>query len=153
MTINNNRFSVLLLEKDVLAYVNAKNKYNEYYEICNTCSPEIRQQYKEKRDYWYKKYIYKMRYLEENYRKTHIYTQYHSQLENGYVPPNVNNYNYELPPLAHAEVVEALPVLPSIPPSAPTMNIEPSAPIEENLHSNDVFRRKRRQRDDNWTPS
>jgi len=150
MTINNNRFSVLLLEKDVLAYVNAKNKYNEYYEICNTCSPEIRQQYKDKKDYWYKKYIYKMRYLEENYRKTHIHTQYHSQLENGYVPPNVNNYNYELPPLAHAEVVEALPVFPSV----PTHEVLPSAPLEEEVRETPVdYVRRRRQRDEYWIPS
>lgn len=150
MTINNNRFSVLLLEKDVLAYVNAKNKYNEYYEICNTCSPEVREQYKEKKNYWYKKYIYKMRYLEENYRKTHIYTQYHSQLENGYVPPNVNNYNYELPPLAHAEVVEALPVFPSV----PTHEVVPSAPLEEEVRETPVdYVRRRRQRDKYWVPS
>ena len=150
MTINNNRFSVLLLEKDVLAYVNAKNKYNEYYEICNTCSPEIREQYREKKDYWYRKYIYKMRYLEENYRKTHIYTQYQSQLENGYVPPNVNNYNYELPPLAHAEVVEALPVFPSV----PTHEVVPSAPLEEEVRETPVdYVRRRRQRDKYWAPS
>ena len=151
MTVN--RFSVLLLEKDVLAYVNAKDKYNEYDEKYHNCTPDIRDELKEKKDFWYRKYISKMKYLEENYRKTNIYTRYHSQLEEGYVPKNVNNYNYELPPLAHAQVIEATPIFPPVPCSAPTMIVEPSAPIEENVQSNDVFRRKRRQRDDNWSPS
>ena len=31
--------------------------------------------------YWYKKYIGKMKYIEDNYRKTNIYTEYHAKLE------------------------------------------------------------------------
>lgn len=125
MTQNNNRFSVFLLEKDVLEYHNAKNKYNEYDEQYHSCPIELKDEYKQKKSYWYKKYISKMKYLEENYRKTNIYTPYHSQLEDGYVPNQANSYTS--PPLAHAEVVEAMPVLPS----APTHNVLPSAPLEE----------------------
>tara|TARA_B110000967_G_C18825889_1_gene531354 strand:+ start:184 stop:615 length:432 start_codon:yes stop_codon:yes gene_type:complete len=125
MTLDNNRFSVFLLEKDVLEYHNAKNKYNEYDEQYHSCTIESKDEYKQKKSYWYKKYISKMKYLEENYRKTNVYTQYHSQLEHGYVPNQENNCTS--PPLAHAEVVEAMPVLPSV----PTHNVLPSAPLQE----------------------
>ena len=37
--------------------------------------------YKEKKDKYYLLYMNKMKYLEENYRKTKIYTDYHRQLE------------------------------------------------------------------------
>ena len=150
MTQDNNRFSVFLLEKDVLEYHNAKNKYNEYDEQYHSCPIECKDEYKQKKSYWYKKYISKLKYLEENYRKTNVYTRYHSQLEHGYVPQPVNNYDYNTPPLAHAEVVEALPVLPS----APTRSVLPSAPIEDEERENPVdYVRRRRQRDGYWTPS
>jgi len=151
MTLDNNRFSVLLLEKDVLEYHNAKNKYNEYDEKYHSCSMELKDEYKQKKSYWYKKYISKMKYLEENYRKTNIYTRYHSQLEHGYIPQQVNNYDYSRPPLVHAELVEATPVLPT----APTCDTLPSAPLEEEVREStvDYVRRRRRQRDAYWTPS
>lgn len=148
MTQDNNRFSVFLLEKDVLEYVNAKNRYNEYDEKYHSCSIELKDEYKQKKSYWYKKYISKMKYLEENYRKTNIYTQYHSQLEHGYVPPQINNYT--APPLAHAEVVEALPVFPDV----PTHQVVPSAPLEEEVRETPVdYVRRRRNRDQYWVPS
>ena len=79
---NNNRFSVMLLEKDVLEYNNYKTKYNEYYEKCANCSFKEKEELEKKKKYWYNRYIKKMKYLEENYRKTNVYTQYHAQLEN-----------------------------------------------------------------------
>tara|TARA_A100001015_G_scaffold296018_1_gene375707 strand:+ start:566 stop:937 length:372 start_codon:yes stop_codon:yes gene_type:complete len=101
MTINNNRFSVYLLEKDVLEYVNYKNKYNEFDEKYGTCEYHEKDFYKQKKNFWYKKYIGKMKYLEENYRKTNIYTRYHAQLE------NVQQTHVELPepPMAIAHPV------------------------------------------------
>lgn len=88
---NNNRFSVLILERDVLDYHNYKLKYNQFYQQCkNFYSTGGRdkselEKLETTRDYWYKKYISKMGYLEKTYRRTNIYTQYHDQLENGYV--------------------------------------------------------------------
>ena len=78
---NNNRFSVMLLEKDVLEYHNYKTKYNEYYEKCANCSFKEKEELEKKKKYWYNRYIKKMKYLEENYRKTNVYTQYHAQLD------------------------------------------------------------------------
>ena len=89
-----------------------------------------------------------MKYLEENYRKTNIYTPYHSQLEHGYGSNQSNNYT--TPPLAHAEVVEALPVFPDV----PTHEVLPSAPLEEDVHETPVdYVRRRRHRDEYWVPS
>jgi len=139
MTQNNNRFSVFLLEKDVLEYHNAKNKYNEYDEQYHSCPMELKDEYKQKKSYWYKKYISKMKYLEENYRKTNIYTPYHSQLEQGYVSNQQDNYT--VPPLAHAEVVDAMPVLPSV----PTHNVLPSAPLEEESEISESYATQWRQ--------
>ena len=148
MTQDNNRFSVFLLEKDVLEYHNAKNKYNEYDEQYHSCTIESKDEYKQKKSYWYKKYISKMKYLEENYRKTNVYTQYHSQLEHGYVPNQAHNYTSQ--PLAHAEVVEAMPVLPI----APTHNVLPSAPLEEEERVTPVdYIRRRRHHNEYWNPS
>ena len=56
MTINNNRFSVYLLEKDVLEYVDYKNKYNEFDEKYGTCEYHEKDFYKQKKNFWYKKY-------------------------------------------------------------------------------------------------
>ena len=74
-----------------------------------------------------------MKYLEENYRKTNIYTPYHSQLEHGYGSNQSDNYT--TPPLAHAEVVEAMPVLPDV----PTHNVLPSAPLEEDCEISESY--------------
>ncbi len=124
---NNNRFSVMLLEKDVLEYHNYKTKYNEFYEKCKICSFEEKEDLERKKDYWYKRYIKKMKYLEENYRKTNIYTNYHAQLENRHVTP-------ESIPMAIAEPViqshshEEPCQLPSAPTHRP---IIPSAPRQQ----------------------
>lgn len=94
-----NRFSVSILEKDVMEYHSYKVKYNHYYEKhrliskgCEVHQIPIREKYKQERDKWYGKYISKMRYLEKNYRKSNIYTRYHEQLEQGYsvnAPPEI----------------------------------------------------------------
>ena len=85
----NYRFSILQLEKDVLDYVYYKNKYYIYvnknknkwssFNILNIVNSKTNL---EKEQYYYKLYISKMKKLEENYRKTNIYTKYHAQLEN-----------------------------------------------------------------------
>ena len=80
--MDNDRFSIMILEQDVLEYHKYKTKYNEYYELHSRSIPGTeKEQLKETRDYYYTKYINKMKYLERNYRKTNIYTNYHQQLE------------------------------------------------------------------------
>ena len=79
--MSDERFSIMNLEKDVLEYHNYKKKYNEYYEKHKDADFSTKDNLKIKRDYWYKLYINKMRYLERNYRKTNIYTDYHKKLE------------------------------------------------------------------------
>ena len=74
------RFSIYLLEKDVLEYHEYKKKFNHFDQLIH-CSYENKQNHQKERDFWYKKYINKMRYLERNYRKTSIYTSYHAHLE------------------------------------------------------------------------
>lgn len=127
----NNRFSVMLLEKDVLEYHNYKNKYNEFYEKCQLCSFEQKEDFEKKKNYWYKRYIKKMRYLEENYRKTHIYTKYHAQLENpqNSVPMSIPMAVAE--PVVQSHSVEEPCSLPSVPlPSVPTHDPTiPCAPL------------------------
>lgn len=77
------RFSVIILEKDVLEYVHYKNKYEKYKNIKKSCRGKLfPHYYDDKLMYFYNKYIAKLKYLEENYRKTFIYTKYHEQLEN-----------------------------------------------------------------------
>ena len=113
---DSHRFSILLLEKDVMEYVNAKNKYREYEERVATCEPKEREDLKRKKSFWYKKYITKMKYLETHYRKTNVYTEYHRGLENP-----VMHQPLDMPevPMAIATVV---------PPASPTAHI-PSAPL------------------------
>ena len=82
----NNRFSVFLLEKDVLEYHDYKVKYNSFNNLFMNCKSYEKKDLEIKKNYWYKKYINKMKYLEENYRKTNVYTRYHAQLEGGYLP-------------------------------------------------------------------
>jgi len=76
------RFSLLLLERDVLEYVGFKDKYNElerksgrWYRCCFRRSDEA------KRTHYYAKYIQSMRNLETKYRHVNVYTNYHRQLE------------------------------------------------------------------------
>ena len=80
--MNEDRFSVLLLEKDVLEYVENKKKFKEYelktriwYRCC------FRTKDANKKSGYYLKYIQSMRNLERKYRHVNVYTQYHKQLE------------------------------------------------------------------------
>ena len=120
--MSNDRFSVMILEQDVLEYHNYKQKYNDYYEQHKNASFENKAELKEKRDYWYNKYINKMRYLEKNYRKTTIYTDYHRKLENKLRPRrhtfNNNPMHGQLPPLASAPNLPQRPISPIIIPTA-----------------------------------
>lgn len=76
------RFSILQLEKDVLEYILYKEKYQYLETKLHTCYGNMfKKYYKEKKNKYYLLYINKMKYLEENYRKTKIYTDYHRQLE------------------------------------------------------------------------
>ncbi len=87
---NENRFSLLQLEKDVLKYVEYRKKYKyfdnkyKYFDnkLSDSGSQEEKAMNKENRDYWYNKYIKKMAYIERSYRRTNVYTAYHRQLEN-----------------------------------------------------------------------
>ena len=80
---DNNRFSILKLEKDVLEYHQYKIKFNEYNnKLKSSCL--YYSHYNRKKDFYYNKYINKMKYLENNYRLIHNYTQFHRQLENNY---------------------------------------------------------------------
>ena len=133
--MSSDRFSVLLLEKDVLEYHNYKLKYNEYDERLHHCHPRTRDDVKTKRDYYYKKYISKMKYLEENYRKTNIYTRYHAQLESGYRPQDPVRPPRSLPPIVSNDIeVENIPTAEPIIATEPLDNmVVPSAPILEEL--------------------
>ena len=76
------RFSILQLEKDVLEYILYKEKYQYLETKLRTCYGNMfKKHYTEKKNKYYLLYINKMKYLEENYRKTKIYTDYHRQLE------------------------------------------------------------------------
>ena len=119
--MSNDRFSVMLLEQDVLEYHKNKTKYNEYYELHkNAPIGNEKEELKEKRDYWYNKYMKKMRYLEQNYRKTTIYTDYHRKLENRqrrYTLQN-NPIHNSLPSIASAPPLPERPITPIIVPNA-----------------------------------
>ena len=135
--MSSDRFSVLLLEKDVLEYHNYKLKYNDYEQQLRNCHHRIREDIKTKRDYYYKKYISKMKYLEENYRKTNIYTRYHAQLESGYKPQNPVRPPVSLPPIAARLEQEVTVVEPIVATAVePVDNIVlPSAPILEEVQA------------------
>lgn len=98
-----NRFSVLLLEKDVLEYNHFKAQYEEFDRLSKTTIKGFlfKNYYKEKKMFWYNKYIKRMSYLEKRYRKTNVYTKYHEQIEAPY--------------LLHQEPVIATMVEPSAP--------------------------------------
>jgi len=80
--MDEDRFSVLLLEKDVLDYVEHKKNFNEYekktrqwFRCCSRRSDA------NKKARYYARYIQSMRALERKYRHVNVYTQYHRQLE------------------------------------------------------------------------
>lgn len=90
-----NRFSVLVLERDVMMYRKYKNRYNLYYEKYQRMRNNLqeanvtlqeREKVRQEMEKWYGLYISKLRYLETNYRRTNIYTRYHQQLENSSRP-------------------------------------------------------------------
>lgn len=137
---NNNRFSIMILEKDVLEYHNFKNKFKEFERLCSNCSYKEREELEKKKKYWYNRYIKKMKYLEENYRKTNVYTRYHAQLESGYRPHDPIRPPRYLPPLIEEdnefqEIPVAEPIL-ATRVERLNENNQPSAPmlIEENEH-------------------
>ena len=106
--MDNNRFSVLKLENDVLEYSHLKKKFNFYdNKLKKSCFR--RKHFENKKSFYYKKYISKLSYLEKNYRSINIYTDYHRQLE--------NNFNNDHVPIATI--------------------IEPTAPIANHLFWDD----------------
>lgn len=81
-TINEDkRFSIVNLEKDVIEYMNYRSKYYFYNKkLKKTFNIRKRTIQKKEKEYYYL-YIKKMKYLEETYRRTNNYTNYHAQLE------------------------------------------------------------------------
>ena len=142
--MSSDRFSVLLLEKDVMEYHNYKLKYNEYDQQLHNCDVSMRSDIKNKRDHYYKKYISKMKYLEENYRKTNIYTRYHAQLESGYRPQDPVRPPRSLPPIVSNDIeVENIPTAePIIATRVEGLYndyVEPSAPVIDNNDENEYW--------------
>jgi len=74
------RFSVLLLEEDVLEYVKYKAKYNKYKMKMDTAF-FYKNNYKEKKEKYYLLYIKKMNFIERNYRHVNHYTEFHESIE------------------------------------------------------------------------
>lgn len=76
------RFSVVVLEKDVLEYNYYKTQYHNMEQMLKSWRGKFfRNHYTSQKMYFYNKYIMKMKYLEDHYRKTNVYTDYHRQLE------------------------------------------------------------------------
>lgn len=124
-----NRFSLLKLEKDVLKYVEYRQKYQNYdNKLHESYSQEERAINKENRDYWYNKYIAKMSYLEKNYRKTNVYTDYHRQLENPYY--NRKSYSEHLPTAPNYDINNTV-AYPSAPTHEIITSINDTIPIAE----------------------
>tara|TARA_Y100000992_G_scaffold300197_1_gene268360 strand:- start:1061 stop:1396 length:336 start_codon:yes stop_codon:yes gene_type:complete len=85
MNDDNNRFSVLKLENDVKDYMFYKEKFNEYdVKSRNKWNCFFKKRIMVKRYDYYEKYISKLAYLNNNYRKTKIYTSFHEDLEQPY---------------------------------------------------------------------
>ena len=98
-----NRFSIVLLEKDILEYREYKEKFNKYeYKLKTWLALIYKSNYERKRNLYYNKYIKKTRYLERKYRCNNIYTKYHSQLEGNDALPAYEEQSYNIP---HAVVV------------------------------------------------
>ena len=122
------RFSVLILERDVLAYRKFKIKYKYYQDKYQRLSSsreansiQEREICRQEMDKWYNLYINKMTYLEKNYRKTKIYTKYHAQLENKPVSRSEPFDPDELPtvvarPVSPVQTAVATRFTPSAPP-------------------------------------
>ena len=117
-----NRFSVLVLERDVMMYRKYKIRYNFYYDKYKRMCTNLREanvtlQEKEKTrkemEKFYDLYISKLRYLETNYRRTNIYTRYHEQLENNRRP----------------NLTEEPPFHLSVDPPLPTAVAQPCSPL------------------------
>jgi hypothetical protein len=84
---DDSRFSVFVLEKDVLEYNHFKAKYEEFDALSKTKIKGFlyKNYYKDQKMFWYNKYIKKMSFLEKRYRKTNVYTKYHEQMETPYL--------------------------------------------------------------------
>jgi len=115
--MSSNRFSIVILEKDVLEYHNYKLKYNKYYDLFMNANYENKESLRIKRDYWYNKYINKMQYLEKNYRKTNIYTDYHRELEDVTIQQTIRQrqrrHTIQHNPI-HIDTLPSAPLLPDI---------------------------------------
>jgi len=64
---DDNRFSVVILERDVSEYMNYRSKYYFYNNKLKKGLLIRRGKYKKQEKYYYNLYINKMNYLEENY--------------------------------------------------------------------------------------
>ena len=127
-TSDENRFSVLVLERDVLTYRKYKIKYQYFSEkyqklssLRETNKEQERERCRQEMEKWYNLYINKLRYLETNYKKTKIYTKYHDQLENKTVPKSELFDPDELPtvvarPVSPIQTAVATQFMPSAPP-------------------------------------
>jgi hypothetical protein len=107
---DSNRFSILILEKDVLEYNHFKNKFYEYDSNLKKCHRFLFRKYDQNlKMKFYEKYINKLKFLEKNYRKTQIYTKYHEDIEypHNRIKP-VNAYP------VHSLPIPSAPILPSI---------------------------------------
>ena len=127
-TSDENRFSVLILERDVLTYRKYNIKYQHFSEkyqklssLRETNKEQERERCRQEMEKWYNLYINKMNYLEKNYRKTKIYTKYHAQLENKPAPKSEPFDPDELPtvvarPVSPIQTAIATQFIPSAPP-------------------------------------
>ena len=127
-TSDQNRFSVFVLEMDVLSYRKYKIKYQYFSEkyqqlssLRETNKEQERERCRQEMEKWYNLYINKLRYLETNYRKTKIYTKYHDQLENKIVPKSELFDPEEQPtvvarPVSPIQTAIATQFMPSAPP-------------------------------------
>tara|TARA_B110000305_G_scaffold106669_2_gene119975 strand:+ start:7749 stop:8045 length:297 start_codon:yes stop_codon:yes gene_type:complete len=90
------RFSVLLLENDIMELRTFREKLNKHANNLNTYKRFFfLNYYKNKHDYYYHMYIKKLHYIERKYRCTHIYTKYHENLEKKYIPEAVEVCNVD----------------------------------------------------------
>jgi len=116
--MNKERFSILTLENDILEYIEFRKNYNMYLKKSNNIFLCLyKNTNKTKSDFWYKKYISKMRYLETNYRRTKIYTNFHQQLERN----NNTLCDYE-PSAPYEEIINTEPVYATVVEVEPVLN-------------------------------
>lgn len=84
----NERFSLLQLEKDVNNYQFYRKKYNEHRNKTNNIFLWLfKKKYEKKKIKYYNEYVKSTLLLENNYRKVNIYTKFHEQIEYQYAYP------------------------------------------------------------------